>query len=91
LLARLRPHIADPGFTESAPDAAPSRWSRGEDRDRTYVKLKPELVLEVAFDQVTSGRIRHGTRPLRWRTDKPVRRCTLDQLATPDRAIALLE
>ncbi|MGP6156387.1 MAG: ATP-dependent DNA ligase [Vulcanimicrobiaceae bacterium] len=91
LLERLRPHIGDPGFTGSAPDAAPSRWSRGEDRDRSYVKLWPALVLEVAFDQVTSGRIRHGTRPVRWRSDKPARCCTLDQLATPDRAIALLE
>ncbi len=91
LLERLRPHIGDPGFTGSAPDAAPSRWSRGEDRDRSYVKLWPALVLEVAFDQVTSGRIRHGTRPVRWRSDNPARCCTLDQLATPDRAIALLE
>jgi len=91
LLARLRPHIGEPGFTGSAPDAAPSRWSRGADRDRSYVKLKGDLVLEVAFDQVTAGRIRHGTRPVRWRTDKPAHQCTLDQLATPDRVIALLE
>ena len=88
---RLRPHIGEPGFTGSAPDSAPSRWSRGVDRDRSYVKLKHDLVLEVAFDQVTGGRIRHGTRPLRWRPDKPPRQCTLDQLATPDRAIALLD
>jgi ATP-dependent DNA ligase len=91
LLARLRPHIGEPGFTGSAPDSAPSRWSRGEDRDRSYVKLEHALVLEVGFDQVTSGRIRHGTRPLRWRPDKAPRQCTMEQLATPDRAIALLE
>jgi ATP-dependent DNA ligase len=91
LLARLRPHAGGPGFTGSAPDAAPSRWSRGEERERSYVKLEHALVLEVGFDQVTSGRIRHGTRPIRWRSDKAVRSCTLDQLATPGRAIALLE
>jgi ATP-dependent DNA ligase len=91
LLERLRPHIGEPGFTGSAPDAAPSRWSRGEDRDRSYVKLRHELVLEVGFDQVTSGRIRHGTRPLRWRPDKAASQCKFEQLATPDRAIALLE
>jgi ATP-dependent DNA ligase len=91
LLARLGPHIGEPGFTGSAPDAAPSRWSRGEDRDRSYVKLKHELVIEVAFDQVTGGRIRHGTRPVHWRSDKAPRQCTIDQLATSDRAIALLE
>jgi ATP-dependent DNA ligase len=91
LLERLRPHLGEPGFTGSAPDASPSRWSRGSDRDRSYVKLKPDLVLEVGFDQVTGGRIRHGTRPVRWRFDKAARQCTLDQLATPDRAIALIE
>ena len=90
LLERLRPHIGEPGFTGSAPDAAPSRWSRDPERDRSYVKLRHDLVLEVAFDQVTGGRIRHGTRPVRWRTDKAPRQCTVDQLATPDRALALL-
>ena len=53
LLERLRPHVGEPGFTGGAPDMAPSRWSRGAERDRSYVKLKHELVLEVAFDQVT--------------------------------------
>lgn len=55
------------------------------------MKLKHDLVLEVEFDQVTGGRIRHGTRPVRWRTDKAARQCTAEQLAIPDRAIALLE
>jgi ATP-dependent DNA ligase len=91
LMQRLKPHLGEPGFTGGAPDSAPSRWSRGEDRDRTYVKLKHDLVLEVAFDQVTSGRIRHGTRPVRWRTDKAPRQCTTEQLETPGRALALLE
>jgi len=90
LIERLRPHVGEPGFSGGAPETAPSRWDRGE-RDKSYVKLKHELVLEVAFDQVTSGRIRHGTRPVRWRTDKAPRQCTLEQLATPDRALALLD
>ena len=91
LRERLRPHEGEPGFTGGAPDEAPSRWDRGGERDRSYVKLKHDLVLEVSFDQVTSGRIRHGTKPVRWRTDKAPRQCTAEQLATPDRAIALLE
>ena len=91
LLERLRPHVGEPGFTGMAPDSAPSRWSRGDDRDRSYVKLAHDLVLEVAFDQVTGGRMRHGTRPIRWRLDKAPRQCTVEQLATPDRALALLE
>jgi ATP-dependent DNA ligase len=91
LLAKMKPHVGEPGFTGGAPDTAPSRWDRGQDRDKSYVKLKHDLVLEVAFDQVTSGRIRHGTRPVRWRTDKAPRQCTTDQLETPGRALALLE
>ena len=87
----LRSVEGEPGFTGGAPGDAPSRWSRDPERDRSYVKLRHELVLEVAFDQVTGGRIRHGTKPVRWRPDKAPRQCTLDQLATPDRAIALLE
>jgi ATP-dependent DNA ligase len=90
LLAKLSSDIGQPGFTGSAPDNAPSRWSRGEDRDRTYVKLRGSFVLEVEFDQVTSGRIRHGTRPLRWRTDKLPASCTVDQLEAPGAIGALL-
>lgn len=90
LLARLAPFRGGGGFTGGAPDSGPSRWNRDSGRDRSYVPLAPELVLEVAFDQVTSGRIRHGTKPVRWRTDKPPHRCTFDQLETPAAGLALL-
>jgi len=58
-----------------------SRWAR--DKDLSYEKLRPELVCEVAFDQVTGHRIRHGARFLRWRPDKPPSACTFDQLIRP--------
>jgi ATP-dependent DNA ligase len=90
LLEQLKPHVGEPGFTGGAPDSAPSRWDRGEERDRSYVKLRPELVLEVEYDQVTSGRIRHGTRPLRWRTDKPPATCTTDQLESVETVMSLI-
>jgi ATP-dependent DNA ligase len=91
LVERLRPYTGGTGFTGGAPDMAPSRWSRASDRDRSYVALAPDLVLEVAFDQVTGGRIRHGTTPLRWRTDKSPRQCTVDQLETAGSVLGLLE
>ena len=90
LLERLTPFIGGSGFTGNAP-GGPSRWSRDPERDRSYVALAPKLVLEVAFDQVTGQRIRHGTRPLRWRTDKAPAQCTLDQLEIPARALQLLD
>ncbi|GAC1306536.1 MAG: ATP-dependent DNA ligase [Vulcanimicrobiaceae bacterium] len=68
------------GFTGNAPGVAPSRWTRDPQRDRSYVALEPQLVLEVGFDLVTAGRIRHGARPIRWRSDKAPHQCTVDQL-----------
>jgi ATP-dependent DNA ligase len=38
-------------------------------------------VVEVTFDHVSDGRIRHGTKVLRWREDKAPKDCTFDQLA----------
>jgi ATP-dependent DNA ligase len=56
----------------------PSRWTAG--RDLEWVALRPELVVEVTFDHVSDGRIRHGAKVQRWRDDKPPRECTVDQL-----------
>jgi ATP-dependent DNA ligase len=56
----------------------PSRWNNA--RELEWVKLRPELVVEVTFDHVSDGRIRHGTKVLRWRDDKPPQACLLDQL-----------
>ena len=58
--------------------ADPSRWAG--DRDLEWVSLRPELVIEVSFDHVSAGRIRHGARILCWREDKDPSACTIDQL-----------
>jgi ATP-dependent DNA ligase len=60
--------------------ADPSRWSSGKDLE--WVGLRPELVIEIDFDHVSAGRIRHGAKLRRWRDDKPPTECTFDQLAT---------
>jgi ATP-dependent DNA ligase len=60
--------------------ADPSRWSAG--RELEWVALRPELVIEIDFDHVSAGRIRHGAKLRRWREDKSPRECTLDQLAS---------
>jgi ATP-dependent DNA ligase len=56
----------------------PSRWTHG--RDLEWVALRPELVVEVTFDHVSDGRIRHGTKVVRWRDDKSPAECLIDQL-----------
>ena len=58
--------------------ADPSRWSAGKDLE--WVGLRPELVVEVDFDHVSAGRIRHGAKLRRWREDKDPLLCTFDQL-----------
>ncbi len=56
----------------------PSRWSA--DKEMEWIGLRPELVVEVTFDHVSDGRIRHGTKVKRWRDDKAPKDCLIDQL-----------
>ena len=76
----LTPLIAPPGFTGTRPDKA-SRWAR--DRISEWQPVRPEIVVEVLYDQVTSGRFRHGTRLLRPRPDKAPEQCRMEQLDHP--------
>jgi ATP-dependent DNA ligase len=75
------------GFTGKAP-GGPSRWST--ERSAQWVALKPKLVAEVNYDQVTGGRFRHGTRFVRWRPDKVPAQCTIDQMQREARPSALI-
>lgn len=77
LTPRLEAMIAAPGFTGRAP-GGPSRWST--DRSGQWQPLKPELVVEIMFDHVTGDRFRHGTRFLRWRSDKAPHQCRMEQI-----------
>jgi ATP-dependent DNA ligase len=75
LPARLAPHETGERGT-----GEPSRWTAG--RDLEWVKLRPELVVEVTFDHVSDGRIRHGAKVQRWREDKAPQECVMAQLAS---------
>jgi ATP-dependent DNA ligase len=66
-----------PGFTGISP-GGPSRWS--SERSGQWQPLRPELVVEVRYDQITNGRFRHGTKLVRWRPDKAPGQCTMDQI-----------
>jgi ATP-dependent DNA ligase len=72
------PAFLAPYETGERGSADPSRWSA--DRDLEWVALRPELVVEITFDHASAGRIRHGTKVLRFRDDKPPAACTVDQL-----------
>jgi ATP-dependent DNA ligase len=56
----------------------PSRWSQG--KDLSWEPLRPELVVEVAYDHMQGDRFRHTAQFRRWRLDKPPEACTYAQL-----------
>jgi ATP-dependent DNA ligase len=59
---------------------ATSRWNAG--KDLRFVLLRPELVAEVAYNQLEGDRLRHPAQFLRWRPDRQAASCTYAQLDT---------
>ncbi len=55
-----------------------SRWSQG--KDLSWEPLRPELVVEVAYEHMQAGRFRHMSQFRRWRPDKEPKDCTYAQL-----------
>ena len=61
---------------------SPSRWSSGRSTD--WVPLRPELVAEVTYENLTNGRFRHPARMLRSAgADKSAAECTYEQVEQP--------
>jgi len=55
-----------------------SRWSQG--KDLSWEPLRPELVVEVAYEHMQGSRFRHMAHFRRWRSDKKPSDCTYAQL-----------
>ena len=68
---------AEAEATERRPGAT-SRWSQG--KDLSWEPLRPELVVQVAYDHMQGSRFRHTAQFRRWRPDKKPSACTFDQL-----------
>ena len=64
------------GFSE------PNRWGSGGLEEAA---VRPELVVEVAFDKVQGNRFRHGAKLLRFRPDKDPKQCTWREVRPPKR------
>lgn len=79
-LAPYRTEDEGEGFGHGRTPGGPSRWMA--DRDLSWERLRPELVCEVSFDYLHGNRFRHASTFRRWRTDKPPRACTFEQLET---------
>ncbi|WP_336648499.1 ATP-dependent DNA ligase [Microbacterium sp. MMO-10] len=61
-------------------DGERSRFSGS--KDTSFVRLRPERVLEVRYDQLEGWRFRHTVQFERWRDDREPRSCTYEQLET---------
>ena len=72
-------HWADEaGDTAKRMPGGQSRWSQG--KDLSWEPLRPELVVEVAYDHMQGDRFRHTAQFRRWRKDKKPSDCTYAQL-----------
>jgi ATP-dependent DNA ligase len=84
--AEQAPEGGDP---EQRMPGAQSRWSGG--KDLSWEPLRPELVVEVAYDHMQGDRFRHTAQFRRWRMDKKPRDCTYDQLeVVPPEELAVI-
>ena len=77
----------DDGLVEQAAEShtrlpgGESRWNAG--KDLTWQPLRPELVVEVAYDHMQGTRFRHTARFRNWRPDRDPASCTYAQLEVP--------
>ncbi|GLS34111.1 ATP-dependent DNA ligase [Mesorhizobium albiziae] len=77
-IAKLPQPLKDgSGFTGRAPGGK-SRWTG---KKQKMVSLEPRLVAELSADHIADGKFRHGSRLIRWRTDKAPEDCTIDQVS----------
>ena len=66
-----------------------SRWNQG--KDLSWEPLRPELVVEVAYDHMQGNRFRHTAQFRRWRMDKTPTDCTFAQLeVVPPQELAVI-
>lgn len=73
--------VRDEAHAETRMPGAQSRWSSG--KDMSWEPLRPDLVVEVAYDHMQGTRFRHTAQFRRWRTDRDPSSCTYEQLEEP--------
>ena len=92
LVEELQPYLLGEGQdhpwlgelgSERRPGGEPSRWNRV--KDTSFVPLRPELVVEVAYDHMEGARFRHTAQFRSWRPDRDAASCTYAQLERPVR------
>jgi ATP-dependent DNA ligase len=70
--------VADAPIDGRRLPGAVSRWNAK--KDLSFELIRPELVVEAAFEHLQGRRLRHTARFRRWRPDRDAHSCTYDQL-----------
>src|SRR5256885_8429576 len=80
---------ADPESVSGRMPGGQSRWSQG--KDLSWEPLRPDLVVEVAYDHMQGDRFRHTAQFRKWRSDKKPTDCPSAQLeVVPPQEIAAI-
>jgi ATP-dependent DNA ligase len=93
LAMSLQGHPWEHGFLTSGGALGRLRGSAGRwtpEMSHDWAPVRPERVVEVAYDQVDGLRLRHPARFRRWRPDREPDSCTTEQLAPADAHVASL-
>ncbi|MEV2272207.1 ATP-dependent DNA ligase [Nonomuraea africana] len=80
-LLRAGQPAATPSSGGQRMPGAVSRWNAK--KDLSFIPLRPELVIEVAYDSMEGDRFRHTAQFRRWRPDRTPESCTYEQLEKP--------
>ena len=80
----LEPLKGGTGFTGRAPGGK-RRWTG---KAQKMVRLDPILVAELSADHISGSQFRHGSRLVRWRTDKAPEDRAMDQIRLPPRSLS---
>ncbi len=79
LIEEMQPLVVrDEDGTVAGAETDRSRFSAN--KDVSFVPLRPERVVEVAFDQMEGQRFRHAVTFVRWRPDRDPQSCRMDQV-----------
>jgi ATP-dependent DNA ligase len=82
LVAELDPYVVRDEAGEAVRGAG-ERTRFSAEKDGSFIKLEPRLVVEVKYDQMEGERFRHAVQFLRWRPDRDPSSCTYEQLEVP--------
>jgi len=72
--------VQDAVAASSRGPTAGNRWNAN--KDMSFEPLRPELVVEAAYEHLQGSRLRHTARWRRWRPDRDPASCTYQQMET---------